>query len=326
MRISLLPSLAGAVLLFAALQPSIAQQNRSQDSPLFQAFAPEFWTLFNRNAQLEVMGSGFGFTEGPVWDSSGFLFVSDEDKNAIYRLFPDGRREEVISLGDPDGSTYDNQRRLINCASVLRAIIRLSTDGKTYAILADRYKGKRLNSPNDVIGGPDGALYFTDPTLDLVAGQKQELPFRGVYRLAGDGEVTLLTSDLDQPNGLAFSPDGRFLYVDDTARKNIRRYHFRANGTVSDGIVFADENVTGSKGVPDGMKVDTKGNLYVVGPGGIWIWTPEGKHIGTLLVPQQPANLTWGGPDNSILFITAGTSVYRIHTRAKGFFAHYKSN
>jgi gluconolactonase len=324
MRTNLLPSLVCAAMLFTALQPSMAQQKQPRDSLPFQALTPEFWTLFNRDAPLEVMGSGFGFTEGPVWDRSGFLYVSDENKNAIYRLFPDGRREEVISLGDPDGSTYDSQGHLINCASVLRAIIRLSPDGKTYTVLADRYNGKRLNSPNDVVGGPDGALYFTDPTLDLVAGQKQELPFKGVYRLSIDGKVTLLTKDLDQPNGLAFSPDGRYLYVDDTSRKNIRRYRFHTDGTVSDGMVFADENVPGSKGVPDGMKVDTKGNLYVVGPGGIWVWSPVGKHLGTLLVPQQPANLAWSGSDGSILFVTAGTSVYRIHTLAKGFAVHSK--
>jgi gluconolactonase len=323
MRNSFYVSLVFIAVLFSGLQPSIAQQKQSQDSGPFQALAPEFWTLFNRDVSLEVMGSGFGFTEGPVWDPSGFLFVSDETKNAIYRLFPDGRRVKVISLGDPDGSTYDSQRRLINCASVLRAIIRLSPGGKTYDVLADSYNGKRLNSPNDVVGGPDGALYFTDPTLDLVAGQKQELPFKGVYRLSRDGKVTLLTKDLDQPNGLAFSPDGRFLYVDDTSRQNIRRYRFHADGTVSDGVIFADEKVLGSKGVPDGMKVDTKGNLYVVGPGGIWVWNPAGNHLGTLLVPQQPANLAWGGPGDSVLFVTAGTSVYRVQTRAKGFIVRY---
>jgi gluconolactonase len=285
----------------------------------FQALSPEFWKLFSRNARVDVMGSGFGFTEGPVWNSAGFLYVSDEEKNAIFRLFPDGRREQVIALGDPDGSTYDRQQRLVNCASVLRAIIRLSDDGRTYEILADHYEGKRLNSPNDVVSGPDGALYFTDPTLDLVAGEKQELPFQGVYRLDAQGRVTLLSKDLEQPNGLSFSPDGHFLYVDDTARKNIRRYRFRDDATLAEGMTFADESVAGSKAVPDGIKVDTKGNLYVVGPGGIWVWSPAGKHLGTLLVPEQPANLAWGGPDNSTLFITAGTSVYRIRTRARGF-------
>ncbi len=239
-----------AVLLGVSLQCMHAQQSN------FQALAPEFGTLFSRNARMDVMGSGFGFTEGPVWNSAGFLYVSDEEKNAIFRLFPDGRREEVIALGDPDGSTYDSQQRLINCASVLRAIIRISDDGKTYEILADRYEGKRFNSPNDVVTGPDGALYFTDPTLDLVAGEKQEIPFQGVYRLDGQGNVTLLSKDLEQPNGLAFSPDGQFLYVDDTARKTIWRYRFRGDATLAEGTIFADENVAGSKAVPDGIKLD----------------------------------------------------------------------
>jgi gluconolactonase len=311
--------LAGAALLVSSMA---AQPAATKESVPLQALTPAFWKIFDRGAQLQVMGRGFGFTEGPVWDRSGFLFVSDEEKNGIYRLFPDGRSEQVIALGDPDGNTYDHQGRLIDCASVLRAIILLSPDKKTYTVLADRYEGKRFNSPNDVVPGPDGALYFTDPTLDLVQGAKQEIPFQGVYRLGAKGEVTLLSKDLDQPNGLAFSPDGRFLYVDDSARRNIRRYRFHADGTLSDGVLFADEKIEGTQAVPDGMKLDRNGNLFVTGPGGIWIWSPAGEHLGTILVPEQPANLAWGGPDDSTLFITAGTSVYRISTQTKGFTVH----
>ena len=176
---------------------------------------------------------GFGFTEGPVWDEAGFLYVSDETINKIYRLHLDGRKEEVISLGDPDGNTFDRQRRLIDCASVLRAIIEVTPDGK-YKILADHYDGKKFNSPNDVIVGPDGALYFTDPTLDLVAGEKQEIPFQGVYRLDAKGNVQLLTKDLTQPNGLAFSPDGKHFYVDDSELRNIRVYDVSPDGTLAE--------------------------------------------------------------------------------------------
>ncbi len=292
-------------------------QKKGGSSASLQALAPDFWMLFDRSSRVEVMGDKFGFTEGPVWDATGFLFVSDEEKNAIYRLYPDGKRETVLSLGDPDGNTYDQQHRLIDCASVLRAIIQLQSDGKSYKILADRYRGKRFNSPNDVIVGPDGALYFTDPTLDLVAGQKQEIPFQGVYRLDSQGRVSLLSKDHKQPNGLAFSPDGRFLYVDDSERKDIWRYNFHG-GALSHGKVFGSEAVAGSSAVPDGMKVDTRGNLFVAGPGGIWVWSSAGRHIGTILTPEEPSNLAWGGADNSTLFITAGTSVYRIQSLAKG--------
>jgi gluconolactonase len=174
-----------------------------------QALTPEFWTLFDRKAQLTRLASGFGFTEGPVWDSSGYLWVSDETLNKIFKVSTStGQKQEIISLGDPDGNTYDSQHRLLDCASVLRAIIRLSPDGKSYKIVVDHYQGKRLNSPNDVVLGPDGAIYFTDPTSDLPRGQKQELPFKGVYRIALDGQLQLLTKDVEDPNGLAFSPAG----------------------------------------------------------------------------------------------------------------------
>lgn len=283
------------------------------------ANAPAFWNLIGHDAKLETMAIGFGFTEGPVWDKSGFLWVSDEELNKIFRVYPDGHREEMLSLGDPDGSTYDHEHRLINTASVLRAIIRLSKDGKSYTVLTDHYDGKKFNSPNDVVLGPDGALYFTDPTLDLPKGEKQEIAFQGVYRLDAKGNVTLLTKDLTQPNGLAFSPDGKRLYVDDTEKKNIRVYDFHPDGTIANGRIFGSEDDGTKDGVPDGIRVDRNGNLFVVGPRGIWVWSPEGKHLGTIEVPEQPANLSWGGTDNSVLYITATTSVYKIPTRTHGF-------
>jgi len=185
-------------------------------------------------------------------------------------------------------------------------------------VLADRYRGMRLNSPNDVTLGPDGALYFTDPTLDLVKGEKQETPFQGVYRLAEDGTLTLLIQDLVQPNGLAFSPDGHILYVDDTEQRTIWRYDFD-HGKASNGRLFAEEKVEGQHGVPDGIKVDQQGNLYVTGPGGIWVWTPAGKRLGRILLPSTAANLTWGGENLATLFITAGHSVYSINTKTMGY-------
>ena len=283
-----------------------------------QANSPQFWDLVDHNARLRVVSSGFGFTEGPVWDQAGFLYVSDETTNKIYRLHLDGRKEEVIALGDPDGNTFDRQHRLIDCASVLRAIIEVTPDGK-YSVLADHYDGKKLNSPNDVIVGPDGALYFTDPTLDLVAGEKQEIPFQGVYRLDAKGNVQLLTKDLSQPNGLAFSPDGKHFYVDDSKERNIRVYDVALDGTVRNGRIFGEEPGGKGDGVPDGMKVDKDGNLFVTGPGGIWVWDAKGNHLGTIVMPEQPANLNWGDKNYRTLYITANTSVYRLEMKTQGF-------
>jgi gluconolactonase len=212
---------------------------------------------------------------------------------------------------------------LIDCASVLRAIIEVTPEGK-YKILADHYEGKKFNSPNDVIVGPDGALYFTDPTLDLVAGEKQEIPFQGVYRLDAKGSVRLLTKDLGQPNGLALSPDGKRFYVDDSEQRNIRVYDVAADGSLMNGRIFGEEPGGKGDGVPDGIKVDKRGNLYVTGPKGIWVWDSRGHHLGTIALPEQPANLTWGDKDYRTLYITATKSVYRLRMNAEGYLPYLK--
>lgn len=311
-------SIAPALLsLLLAASHSVGQQTPTRAFAL-SADLPVFWNLFDKNAQLTTVGSGFGFTEGPIWEPSGSLIVSDEETNELCRLYPDGHHDVILKLGDPDGNTRDAQGRVIVTASILRAIIRLTPDEKSYAVLADRYRGMRLNSPNDVTLGPDGALYFTDPTLDLVKGEKQETTFQGVYRLASDGKLTLLVRDLAQPNGLAFSPDGHTFYVDDTEKRSIWRYDF-SHGTVSNGRLFAEEKMEGEHGVPDGMKVDLSGNLYVTGPGGIWVWSSKGERLGRISLPTIPANLTWGGKDRATLFITAGHYVYSIKTKAAGY-------
>lgn len=313
-------AIIAAGVLCEPLVPTAHAEGPSRHFEL-RAESPQFWKLVDRKAQLTRVGTGFGFTEGPVWDSAGFLYVSDEEQNKIYKLYFDGRKEEVISLGDPDGNTYDREHRLIDCASVLRAIIAVSPDGR-YKVLADKYDGKKFNSPNDVIVGPDGALYFTDPTLDLVKGEKQEVPFQGVYRLDAQGEVRLLTKDLTQPNGLAFSPDGKHFYVDDSEQRNIRVYDVTADGSLANGRVFGDERGGPHEGVPDGIKVDKRGNLYVTGPLGIWVWDAQGHHLGTIVMPEQPANLTWGDKDFRTLYITATKSVYRLRTKVRGFVPH----
>ena len=313
----LITSVAVGCILALARGQGIAQ-NKSGPPRQFElkAESPKFWELVAEDAKLTKVAGGFGFTEGPVWDPKGFLYVSDEEKNKLSRVYPDGRVETVLEIGDPDGSTLDEKGRLVTTASVLRAIIQVDPDGK-YRVLADKYEGKRFNSPNDIILGPDGALYFTDPTLDLPKGEKQELPYQGVFRLGTDGSVRLLTTDLAQPNGLAFSPDGKRLYIDDTKQREIRVYDVAANGELKNGRLFGKEE--GRGGVPDGLRVDVKGNVFVTGPGGIWVWDPDGNHLGTILMPESTANLNWGDAGYGTLYITAHTSVYRLKTKTRGF-------
>jgi len=308
--------LAAALLLTFAAGPACGADAPRQFA--LQAGSPEFWNLIDHDAKLDMIATGFGFTEGPVWDEQGFLYVSDESQNKIFRVYADGRKEVVIALGDPDGNTYDRKHRLIDCASELRAVIEVTPDGK-YKILADHYDGKKLNTPNDIIVGPDGALYFTDPTSDFFPGASTELFYQGVYRLDDSGKLTLLTKEIAQPNGLAFSPDGKHLYVDDDEEKNIRVYDVAADGTLSNGRVFGDEQGGKGEGVPDGMRVDKNGNIFVTGPKGIWVWDAQGHHLGTVVMPEQPANLNWGDPDHGTLYITATKSVYRLKTKTQGY-------
>lgn len=303
---------------------ALPQAEKAKREFASQAQSPEFLKLIAPDSKLETIASGFGFTEGPVWDSKGFLYVSDEEQNKIFRVYLDGRKAELLSLGDPDGNTFDRELRLLDCASVLRAIIRIGPD-KKYTVVADRFEGKRFNSPNDIVPGPDGAIYFTDPTLDLPKGETQEIPFQGVYRVNEKGDVRLLTKELSQPNGLAFSPDGKRLYIDDSEKKNISVYDFLPDGTLANGRIFGDETGNKGEGVPDGMKVDVNGNLYVTGPKGIWVWDPQGHHLGTIVMPEQPANLTWGDTDYHTLYITATHSLYRLRTLTRGFVPYLAS-
>jgi len=316
--------LGARVALAFAICPLMASAQLAAPQRAFelQALSPRFWKILAHEAKLTRVATGFGFTEGPVWDPRGYLYVSDEVQNRIYRLHENGERETILALGDPDGNTYDLRKHLLDCASVLRAIISVSSSGE-YTVLADRYQGKRFNSPNDVVLGPDHAIYFTDPTLDLPKGQPQEIPFQGVYRLDERGGVRLETKDLAQPNGLAFSPDGKRFYVDDSERRNIRVYAFdAATGSISGGRIFGEEPGGPDDGVPDGMRMDKEGDMFVTGPKGIWVWDAQGHHLGTIVMPEQPANLAWGDKDYGTLFITATTSVYKLRTSVRGFVPH----
>jgi gluconolactonase len=282
-----------------------------------RAESPKLWSLLARNANLQKVATGFKFTEGPLWDKAGFLYVSDEGQNKIFRMYPDGRTEPFAEIRDPDGNTFDRNGQLITCASQLRVVAAIAPDG-SHKIIADKYEGKKFNSPNDIVLGPDGALYFTDPSLDLPKGETQELAFQGIFRMDSNGSLRLLNKEMNQPNGLAFSPDGKKLYVDDTKLNEIRVFDVEADGSLRNSRVFGKQQGPPRSGSSDGMKVDEKGNLFVTGPAGVWVWAPDGTHLGTIVMPESPANLAWGDRDFRTLYITARTSVYRLKTKTRG--------
>lgn len=287
------------------------------------------------DAVVEKLAGGFQFIEGPVWvRDPGYLLFSDPNDNVIYRWAPDGGLSiyrtksgySGIDIGayhqpGSNGLTLDREGRLTVDEHGRRRVVRLERNGQV-TVLADRYQGKRLNSPNDLVYKSDGALYFTDPPFGLPAvfdDPRKELPYSGVFRVR-DGEVTLLSAELKGPNGLAFSPDERFLYVDDwdPARKVVMRYPVRADGTLGDGEQFFSMQDAPGEEALDGLKVDQQGNLYVSGPGGVWIVSPQGRHLGTIVAPELPANFAWGDADGRALYMTARTGLYRIRLTIPG--------
>jgi gluconolactonase len=276
-----------------------------------------------KDSKLEKIATGFVFTEGPIWDASqGCLFFSDIPANKM-RKWTEAKGAELFRepSGKSNGLTLDKQGRLIACEHANRRVSRTEKDGKVVTI-ADKYNGKKLNSPNDVVVKSDGSIYFSDPPYGLTAEfgnlGEQELPFQGVFRLSADGKtLTLLTDDFDRPNGLAFSPDESLLYIDDSEHVFVRVFDVKPDGTIANGRMFAELKGT-EPGTTDGMKVDSKGNVYVTGPRGIWVYAPSGEKLGMIDVPEVAANLAWGDKDWKTLYITGSTSLYRIRLGIEG--------
>lgn len=264
----------------------------------------------------ESIAAGCVFTEGPLWLPEGALLFSDIPKARIHRW----TRAEGLSIyrepsGQSNGLTLDLAGRLLACEHGNRRLSRTEADG-TVITLADSYDGKRLNSPNDVVVHSSGAIYFTDPPYGIQANQ-QEQPCNGVYRLAPDGTLTRLADDFDRPNGLAFSPDEQTLYIDDTNRMHVRAFDVAADGTLTNGRVFAEFEILQRHGA-DGLKVDREGRLYVTGGGGLFVWAPDGSPLGVITLPENPANVAWGDADYNVLYLTARTSVFRVPMKVQG--------
>jgi gluconolactonase len=295
---------------------------------------PSIDRIIPPDARLEQLASGFSFTEGPVWSPDGLLLFSDPDDNRIYRWSPDlgvsvfrtKSGYAGIDIGEyrqpgSNGLTLDADGRLTIAEHGNRRITRLEKNGNI-TVLAERFDGKRLNSPNDLVYRSDGSLYFTDPFFGLPRfenDRRREQPHAGIYRVK-NGEVQLLSSQLKGPNGIAFSPDERYLYVAnwDEQKKIVMRWDVRADGTLAHGRVFFDMTSAPGQEALDGLKVDREGHVYVSGPGGVWILSPDGRHLGTLRGPELPANFAWGEADGRTLYLTARTGLYRIRLGIPG--------
>lgn len=295
---------------------------------------PAIDNLIPQDATIEKLAGGFTFTEGPIWTRQGYLLFSDIPENTIYRWTPDGTvsvfRKPSGYDGDSapagafigsNGLTLDAQGRVTLCEHGNRRVTRLEEDG-SLTVLCTHYDGKRLNSPNDVVYKSDGAMYFTDPPYGMVKQDEdpaKELTFNGVYRFK-EGVLTLLHKDMTRPNGLAFSPDEKFLYVgnSDPAKRLWNRFPVLADGTFGEPELFADLTNDPEEGLPDGFKLDQQGNLYCTGPGGVNVFSPEGKRLGVIGMPEPPANLHWGEAEATVLYVTATTGLYRIRVSAAG--------
>jgi len=301
---------------------------------------PAMDALVPANPKIYKLAEGFEFTEGPVWSRDGYLLFSDPNANRIYKYTPDHDLEvwkensgydetDITEYRQPgsNGLAIDAKGRLTVNEHGRRRVVRVDRDGKT-TVVADAYEGKRLNSPNDLVYATDGTLFFTDPPFGLPrfhADPRKELPFSGVYRVsratAGPPfQLQLIDDSLTGPNGIALSPDQRTLYVGnwDEQRKVVMRYPIATDGSVGKGSVLFD--MTGAPGEEaiDGIEIDELGNLYVSGPGGVWVLSPGGKHLGTIVAPKLPANFAWGDTDGRTLYLTARTGLYRMKMMVRG--------
>ena len=293
---------------------------------------PRVDALVPIGANIQKLAGGFAFTEGPVWDRrNNQLYFSDLRSNAIHTWNDEAGLGTYLqpvfegNAGHPsvgsNGLNMDSQGRLLLMEHGNRVVSRIESDGSR-TVLVDQYRGMRLNSPNDSTWHSNGWLYFTDPPYGLAQQESdpaRELEYNGIYRLSPEGEIQLLESDQTRPNGIAFSPDQQTLYVanSDGAEKVWYAYDVMNDGSISNPRIFYDVNDQDTDGAADGMKVDVSGNIFATGPGGVWIFSPEGDHLGTIRPEEVPANVAWGD-DGSTLYMTARTGLYRIRLNTRG--------
>lgn len=306
------PGIVAFLAILSSAIPVLAQAPANNDG-LRSVLAP--------GAKLEKVASGFRFTEGPVYErKTDSVLFSDQPTSTINRYDCKTGQVSVFRNAnvEPNGNIFDGMNRFLGCEHKTRRISRTDPDGRIVT-LAYLYQGKRLNSPNDIAIKSDGTIYFTDPPYGLPRQTEgKEQPVNGVYRIEKNGDVTLLASDHAMPNGLAFSPDEKTLYVDDTERQTIRAYDVTPDGLLTNGRVLIDMHNPGKRGAPDGLKVDTKGTIFCTGAGGVWVIAPNGIALGIIETPETAANCGFGDKDGKTLYITASTGLYRIRLQDAG--------